>query len=323
MNAAVAAVAPIVLAALAAPHVAPLERVRPPAAVAVWLLALAVRAVTAVALAALALASLAGVPLVQAVLDWCWHAVLPDLPAALGFAEHPVTHAAVALPAGALVVSVTWLLARVLRGAVAKRRLLARTLGPGPDGSTVIEHDGVLLAVTALGRGRVLISSGALAELDDAELAAGLMHEQAHLRRGHRPIVGAAALLGAIARPLPGTRTAERELRFHVERDADHYAVRALDDPLALASAICKAATPAPRGAVAGLSGHGRISRRLDELLEGGQHRSAAADRGAWALSGALAVVFVALVASISVWGIAPDAAASAGNGTHGCEHVR
>ena len=311
----------LVAAALVVPRLVPLRRVWPPAAIAVWLLALAVRALAAVALAAAALASLAGVPVVRAFLDWCWHAVLPDIPAALGFGEHPVTHAAVALPAGALVVSVVWLMARLAGAALAKRRLLSRELGPGPHGSTVIAHDGVLLAVTAMGRGRVLVSDRALRELDDAELAAGLMHERAHLRRRHRPLLAAGALLGAIARPLPGTRAALHELRFHVERDADHYTVRALHDPLALASAICKAAAPAPGGAVTGLSGRGRVSMRLEELLEGGRGGSSAADRGAWALSVALAVVFVALAGSILVWGMAPHSAAVAG-AAHSCAHV-
>lgn len=309
----------LVVAVLLAPHVVLLRRVRPPVAIAVWLLALAVRALAAVALAGAALAGLAGVPVVRAFLDWCWHAVLPAVPAALGFGEHPVTHAAVAVPAAVLIVSIAWVAGRLARAALAKRRLLGRELGPGPHGSTVIEHDGVLLAVTAIGRGRVLVSDRALRELDDAELAAGLMHERAHLRRRHRPLLATAALLGAVARPLPGTRAALHELRFHLERDADHYTVRALRDPLALASAICKAAAPAPGGAVTGLGGRGRVSMRLEELLEGGQRGSSAAERGAWALSVALAVVFVALAGSILVWGMAPHAADGA---ARSCEHV-
>jgi hypothetical protein len=48
--------------------------------------------------------------------------------------------------------------------------------------------------------------------------------------------------VAGVARAIPGIRTGERELRFHIQRDADQYAVRTLHDPLSLASAICKAA---------------------------------------------------------------------------------
>jgi hypothetical protein len=315
------AAAVVVSAAVLVPHVVPLYKAAPPIGIAVWLLVLALRAVSAVALATLALVGLADVPLVQVALAWCWHALLPDVPRALGFAEHPVSHAAVAVPAAVVAGSLAWLAARVVRGAISLRRLLGRTVGSGPLGSTVIHDERVVLGVTGFGRGRVLVSDAALGELDDDELAAGLMHEYAHLRRPHRPVLVAAALLAAVGRLLPGTRAAERELRFQLERDADRYTVRKLRDPLALASAICKTAGANPAGALAGLGGRGRVTLRLEELLDGGERRSARVERAAWVLAAVLGCVVVALVASAPAWGL-DELGQSGAHGEHDCEHA-
>lgn len=309
------------LAALGAPYLFPLRRARPLAAIAVWLLVLALRALGTVGLAAAALVGLADVKPVRGALDWCWHEVLPDLPGALGFAEHPVTHAAVAVPFMVLVGSVIWLVISLVRGSLAVRRQLADALGKGPHGSTVVHDERVLVAVTGWGRGRLLVSDRALGELDDQELEAGLVHELAHLRRRHRPLLLAASLLAAIGRPLPGTRTAERELRFHVERDADQYTVCATDDPLALASAICKAAGAKPPGAIVGLGGRGRVSQRLEELLDGPRRPGRLLGLGSWALASALLCLFVALAASAPAWALARDGEQPRTHG-HGCNHA-
>lgn len=309
-----------VSAAVALPHLIPLPRVAPPIGIVVWLLALVLRAVAAVGLAALALIGLADVTVVQAALAWCWHAVLPDGAGALGFHEHPVSHAAVAVPAAVLAASLAWLAVRVARGAIALRRLLARTVGAGPLGSTVIQDERVVFALTGYGRSRVLVSDGALRELDEAELTAGLMHEHAHLRRLHRPVLMAASVLAAVGRVLPGTRAAERELRFQLERDADQYAVRRLRDPLALASAICKAAGAPPSRYVAGLGGGGPVVLRLEELLEGERRGGAHVARAAWALVVLLACVTVAVVAGASTGGFA-ELGRAGPSGAHACEH--
>ena len=59
-----------------------------------------------------------------------------------------------------------------------------------------------------------------------------------------------------------------RQLRFHIERDADRSAVRERADRLALASAICKAATGATtRAGMAALGGDGTAAR-VRELLQ-------------------------------------------------------
>ena len=125
-----------------------------------------------------------------------------------------------------------------------------------------------MLAVAGLTRPKLVVSAGALARLDDAELSAAIAHERAHIRRCHRFVLLFAELCRVLGRPLPGTAHAVRELRFQIERDADRSAVRERADRLALASAICKAATVgAPRAGMASLGGDGTAAR-VRELLQ-------------------------------------------------------
>jgi hypothetical protein len=308
-------------AAIALPHRLPLHRAAPLTAAAVLVVALLLRAFLTVAIAILALQRLSEIGFVQTALDWCWHEVLPDVPMALGFAEHPVTHAAVAAPLAVLAVSVAWLVAGQLRAWRKLRRSLARPLREGPAGSTVVADDGLLLAVTRFGRRRILVSDRALGELDERELVAGITHELGHLRRGHRSVLAEAALLAALARPLPGTKATERALRFQLERDADDFAIHELHDPLALASAICKAAgadrsdTP-----LVTLSGSGAAVLRVRELLDGAHVRTRAAERGARAALVGLLVAVAALAVSAPGWA---SSAPPHGHGQpgHGCNH--
>lgn len=321
MSAPLIAVLVAAAAAIALPHRLPLHRASPITSAALLVVALLLRAVVMVAIAVLALQRLSEVAIVRGALDWCWHEFLPDLPAALGFAEHPVTHAAVAAPLALLGFSVGWLLIGQARAWWRLRQSLGGPLLEGPEGSTVIADDGLLLAVTRFGRRRILVSDRALGELDERELVAGITHELGHLRRRHRSVLATAALLGALARPLPGTQATERALRFQLERDADDYAVRELRDPLALASAICKAAG-ADRSdtALVTLSGSGAAVLRVRELLDGTHVRSRGAEllaRGALAL---LVALLAALALSSPGWAGAPPDHRHGPPG-HGCQH--
>jgi hypothetical protein len=321
VSAPVIAVLTTAVAAIALPRRLPLHRASPITAAALLIVALLVRALVMVAIAMLALQRLSEVEIVRGALDWCWHEFLPDLPAALGFAEHPVTHAAVAAPIALLGFSVAWLLIGEVRAWWRLRQSLAEPLREGPEGSTIIADEGLLLAVTRFGRRRILVSDRALGELDERELVAGITHELGHLRRGHRSVLAAAALLAALARPLPGTRATERALRFQLERDADDFAVRLLRDPLSLASAICKAAG-ADRSdpALVTLSGSGAAVLRVRELLDGAHVRTRSAEllaRGA--LAGLLALL-AALAFSSPGWAGSPADDGHLARG-HGCHH--
>jgi len=288
-----------VVALMALPHLFPLERVNPMTAAIAWLSTLAIRAAVAVGAAVFIFVYVPQTGLARAVADWCWHEVLPVLTDVFGLSGHPVSHAAVALPALALAASVLWLAVGLFRGWVGVRRTLRRAIGKGPLGSTVVDEQDVVLAVTTLGRSRVLVSDRALRTMDEQELEAGLAHELGHIHRRHRPLLLSGAVLAALARLLPGTRATERALRFSLERDADEYAVRRTDDRLALAGAICKAAVARASVALAGLGEPGSVTGRLRLLVDNVDHRSERLERSAKALTGLLALV--ALILSVGV----------------------
>lgn len=292
-------------AAIAAPHLLPLHKVNPASAAAVWLGALALRALTAVGGAIFTFVYMPQTGVYDAVAHWCWHEALPILATHLGLSGHPLVHAAVLLPALALAASVLWLLFGLARGWLSLRSRLARTLGEGPLGSTVIEDQQVVVGVTAVGRGRIVVSDRALGLMDRQELEASLSHEMAHIRRRHRPLLLLASLLTALGRALPGTLRAERELRFSFERDADEYAVRQTDDPLSLASAICKAAGADPLPSAIGLGDGGRVALRLDYLAGEAPRASRSLERGARLLGLTLILMVLALSATLPSWALA------------------
>jgi Zn-dependent protease with chaperone function len=302
------------------PHFLPLHRASPVTGAVVWMLALALRALVLVYLATVAFSQISHWHPVEAALAWCWHEVLPDVPSWLGFAEDPVAHAAVAVPAVVLAVALIAHALGLLRDWAGLRRQLAVQLGMGPAGTTLIPDDDVVLAVTRLGRGRVLVSRRALEVMDADELAAGVAHEVAHIRRRHRPVLLTASILATIARPLPGTRIAERELGFQLERDADRYVVDRLHDPLSLASAICKVAgANVPSGATS-LGGRGVVTRRLAELVEGPGNRSQWVERGARTLAVTLAALVLALAAGGPASALGSGAGGQPG-AAHHCSH--
>jgi hypothetical protein len=252
-----AALVAAALGGIVLPHVLRLERADPASAAVLWAAALGLRALVVVGTLAGALVLLHPGHLLRALAEW------PCAP------HHQVAGHALAAAGGlALAISVLWAVWRIVQATVAVRRLVRTALGRGPEDSVIVGGDDVVLAVAGLARPRLLVSAGALARLDDAELAAAIAHERAHIRRRHRFVLLFAELCRVLGRPLPGTAHAIRELRFHIERDADRFAVRGRADRLALASAICKAATGAiTRPGMASLGGDGTAAR-VRELLQ-------------------------------------------------------
>lgn len=296
---------------IALPHLLPLHVVPAARAGAIWLLALALRALVAIGAAVFIFVYLPQTDLFEALLRWCTHALLPLVSEHLGLSGHPFADVALLLPGLALSASVVWVLFGVVRGWLAlKVQLTRRSLGEGPLGSTVVEDDRVVIAVSRVGRARVMVSKKALDLMDPDELTAGLHHERGHIRRRHRPLLLAASVLAAFGRLLPGTAAAERAFAFSLERDADEYAVRETRDPLALASAICKAAGGPSSAGVTALGGGG-VTLRLDYLLDDGARRGGAmlerVTRG-------LALLMVSAVLAISLtlpaWALAAPGAA-------------
>ena len=287
---------------IAAPHRLPLHRAAPLTAATVWMLALLLRALVVVGVTTFVLARVAHSHRVEAALSWCWHEVLPDIPGWIGFAEHPVAHAAVAVPLFAIAGALATQTFGGIRDWVALRRRLSRAWSLGPHGAAVVPGDEIVVAVTRVGRGRVVVSDGALELMDEDELAAGMAHEFAHLRRRHRPVLLVGSLLSTIGRPLPGTARAARELSYQLERDADAWAVSRIRDPLSLASAICKVAGHCQAPGTASLAGRGPVTRRLAELLAGRTTRSRRVEVVARVLVACMASAVLALALAAPAW---------------------
>lgn len=289
-----------VAAGIVLPHVLRLDRVAPVTAIALWLSSLALRAAATVLAVVYLLFLLPRSELFSALTHWCL----------AGIEGHAVGDLALFVPGVALAISLLWACLATARAAHRARRLVqSRALGPGPRDSLIVGGPDVLFAVAGLARPRIVVSAGALAQLDDEELAAALDHEQAHITRRHRPLMVVAIALRALGRLLPGSAQALRALAFHLERDADEWAIRHSTDRLALASVICKAACPEPSADPAAMTGLGSsgVRVRVSGLLEdepGRRPRPATA-----ALNG----LAVAMVACTLVLGAAVPAAAVAG----------
>lgn len=285
------------------PHLLPLHRVAPASAAVVWFLALGLRAMIAIGAAVFLFLYLPSAGLVHVATHWCFHTLLPLLTQHLGMRGHSFADLARMLPGLTLAASVLWVAFGLARASVRLQLFMhRRSRGAGPMGSTIVDEDAVFVAVTGVGRGEIVVSRAALEAFDGDELAASVAHERGHLRRGHRPVLLVARVLAALGRPIPGTRRAERELGFSLERDADEYAVRQTRDPLALASALCKTVSAPAASAVIALRGQSNLLLRLDYLMDGGQRRAAAGlERMTRILAAALAVSVLVLTVTVPV----------------------
>lgn len=243
-------------AILIAPYLVPVERISPISGILLWTSALLMRAAIALSLVVALVFVAPATEIFSLLTHWCLGTVLPFLTSHLGFSGHRFGDVAVVVPALILGLSLLSLLVGVWRGARRIGDWINRSsLGPGPRQSVVVGGSEVIVAAAGMRAPRVVVSAGALLSLDDDELSAGLEHEWGHVVRRHRfvSVVGHACL--AVSRFLPGGRSALAQLQRHLERDADDYAVERTGDPLALASAICKAAGASGRSATPAFTG--------------------------------------------------------------------
>lgn len=309
MSGAVFGFGAVLIAGTAMPYLLPRASLAPMTGAALWLAALYLRAVLVGLAALIAVFYLPATALFQMLTHWCVHAVLPFVTTHLGFSGHGVGDTAALLPGLAICISATWAAFAVWRAARGMRKWVKRSsLGTGPGESVIVGGEGVVVAAAGIRSPKVLVSTGALTRLDEDELAASLEHERGHIARRHPYFVLAGNLAHAIARPMPGTKDALQRLQFCLERDADEYAVDRTRNPIALASAICKAAvdSPAPTPALATLAGSGAPAR-LRMLLD----RSAARPK-AWVEIAGRGLVVAMIAAVLLALGMTP-ALASAG----------
>jgi len=261
----------IVIATIAVPHALALDKAAPGLAAGIWMGALALRALAAVFFAVFVLLVLPTTQVFTAITHWCWHAVIPLISAHLPLDGHAFGDLTLVMPAFALAGSALSVTVGLWRATRRVRRLLARTVvGAGPRDSLVLADGHVLVAAAGLRRPQVVVSAGALLSFDDEELAASLEHEHGHIAHRHQYLLVAAELCRALARFLPGTCAAAHELVFHLERDADRYAVAQTANPAALVTAICKAAEGTLLGTPALGLGGAATSRRVRLLLDDG-----------------------------------------------------
>ena len=320
---AIAAIAALMVAVVALPHLLDLRRAQPATALALWGSALAMRALLVVATAGALLVFVPRTEVFAAITHWCWHTVLPLIATHLGLNGHRIADAALILPAAILAVSIVSVTAGLVRAMQAVRRLISRAgLGSGPHESVVITGPQILVASAGLARPRVLVSAGALACLDDEELAASLDHEHGHIARHHRWLLLVAELARAVARFVPGTPRVLAELRLHVERDADRWALDQRHDPLALASAICKAALSRrePSFGLLALEGTSYVEERVDELMGDGSAPPPQRLLNPLAVASVVLTLAVAAVLPAAAAAAASESAARPGVERH-CDH--
>ena len=260
------ALAAIVVTGILLPHVLRLQRVSPTTAIVLWLSGLALRALAAVLAAIYVLYFLPGTGLFVQLSHWCGR--LPILGHQLNAEGHTVAGLGLLLPGIALVASLLHDSARTAREVRAARRLVRQAVGRGPRNSLILGGSQVMFAVAGLAHPRVLVSAGALTTLDDDELTAALDHEQAHIARRHRFVMLLALGCRALGRAIPGCDRGLRELVFHLERDADRWALRRHGDRLALASVICKSAGEPTLPRVLSNLGSFGARERLRQLID-------------------------------------------------------
>jgi Zn-dependent protease with chaperone function len=264
-----AAVATLAVLGIALPHILRLGHMRPMTAATFWTAALTLRALTTISAGLYVLFVFPNTAAFRTLTHWCEHSVLPLGGLHVDLQGHTLGGVGVLVPVVGLAFALTRGVFRIVRAARSVEHMLrSEALGIGPNRSVIVGGPEVVVAATGLVNPTIVVTAGALATLDDDELAAGLAHEDGHIARRHHLLLAYAECCRAIA-PLPGTRRAVFALRFELERDADEWALRRDHDPCALASAICKAATmrEPTHPAVIALGG-GELERRVGRLMD-------------------------------------------------------
>lgn len=130
---------------------------------------------------------------------------------------------------------------------------------PGLD-VMVLEHASCAAYCVPGRGGRVVVTTATLEALDDAQLAAVLQHERAHLRGRHHLVIQAASALRAAFPFVPAFAWAEGEVGRLAEMLADDAAVRHTDR-LTLATALVRLARGAAPAGALGAGGETALAR--------------------------------------------------------------
>lgn len=207
---------------------------------------------------------------------------------------------------GGLLILLCWVLmaasAAVLSARRRQRALLSLLAHGDPKvpGALVVDYPAAAAYCVPGLRSRIVISAGTLALLDQAELAAVLAHERAHLRERHDLVL---LPFTALRRAFPRSASAGRAhgaVALLVEMLADDHALRhrpARELVSALIRVGAAGTESTPAGALAVGSPDSEVATRVARLLEPAPGLSAAA----LTLVGAAAVLLVAVPAALLV----------------------
>src|SRR5512142_1898576 len=185
--------------------------------------------------------------------------------------------------------------------AAARRRraghddVLAVIARPGPAADVHV-IDGDRPAVYCLpGRGRIVLTTGALACLDDGQLGAVLAHERAHLSGRHHLVL---ALAVALRRAFPGAgffAVAARQVAYLVEVAADDAAARRAPRLTVASALLAVASAGVPAGALG--AGGSAAAQRIQRLIDPPPPDSRARRAVTFATLGAAAALAIAAFA--------------------------
>ncbi|MGH8775821.1 MAG: M56 family metallopeptidase [Jiangellaceae bacterium] len=212
---------------------------------------------------------------------------VPTLPVASGVADFlracvMMVQAQYATPGGAAIAStglvlalavagrVGYCIARAWRAAALDRRHQLEVLalvGRTEDGvgATIVDHEIAEVYCLPGRRGRIVLTTGALAALDARQLAAVLAHERAHLRARHDLAIAVASALADAFPRVPAFARAHEQVRRLIELAADDTAARN-GDRLTLAEGILTVAAGRTPAASLGAGGS-TVAVRVRRLL--------------------------------------------------------
>jgi bla regulator protein blaR1 len=141
---------------------------------------------------------------------------------------------------------------------------------PKVPGALVVDHPSATAYCVPGLRSAIVVSAGTLNLLDQAELAAVLAHERAHLRARHDLVL---LPFGALVRAFPRSRLVQRAhttVGLLVEMLADDRALRhrsAKELATALLRVGVAGTAQAPSGALAAVTSQGEVAARVARLL--------------------------------------------------------
>jgi Zn-dependent protease with chaperone function len=204
-----------------------------------------------------------------------------------------VGHSALMVLTLVVLVRLAWSTARVARATRARRRrhrelvdMLADRSGSEPELRILAAPTPMAYCLPGVRNNRVVLSRGAMSQLDPTEVAAVLAHEHAHVRARHDLVLESfAALHAAFPR---GTRSEVplRQAQLLVELLADD-AARARTGAVPLARALVALAGQRPPAAALAVGADASTTRlRLERLAEprGGRREAACAYAAALAI---------------------------------------